>query len=128
MCGTACAPSTSEIAPAARMRDVRKGDQLHVAALELLVEMVEREFATLVHLEVAQLCAALAAQHLPRHDVRVVLHLGGEHGVAWADVRASPRIGDEVDRLGHVLREDRRPRLPADELRHLCARAVVGGV
>jgi hypothetical protein len=36
----------------------------------------------------------------------VVLHLGEHHGVAGADVRPPPRVRDQVDRLGGVLRED----------------------
>ena len=44
-------------------------------------------------------------------------------------VRAAPGVGDEVDRLGHVLREDRRRRLPAPvNARDCAARAVIGRV
>ena len=94
---------------------MREGDQPHVAPRELRVELLQRQLAALVDLQVAQLRAALAAQHLPGHDVRVVLHLRDQHRVAGADVRPAPGVGDEVDRLGHVLREDRRLRLGADE-------------
>jgi hypothetical protein len=69
---------------------VRHRDDPHVAARELRVELLQRDLAAGVDLEVAQLRAALAAQHLPRHDVRVVLHLRDQHRVAGADVRAAP--------------------------------------
>jgi hypothetical protein len=90
--------------------------------------LVKRGFAAGVDLEVAQLCTALAAEDLPGDDVRVVLHLRDQHGVAGVDVRTAPRVGDEVDRLCDVLREDRAPRLCADERGDPPARAVVRGV
>ena len=43
---------------------------------------------------------------LPRHDVRVVLHLGDQHGVARAQVGSRPGVGDEVDCGGDVARKD----------------------
>ena len=61
---------------------MREGDELDVAARELGVELLERELAALVDLQVAQLGAALAAEHLPGDEVRVVLHLRDQHRVA----------------------------------------------
>ena len=87
---------------------MREGDQAHIAARELRVERLERQPPLLVDLQVAKRGAALAAEHLPGDDVRVVLGLGDQHRVAGADVRAAPGVGDEVDRLGDVLGEDRR--------------------
>jgi hypothetical protein len=58
----------------------------------------------------------------------VVLHLCDQDRVALAYVRAAPRIRDEVDRLGHVLGEDRRLWIGAREGRNATARAVVGRV
>ena len=107
---------------------------LHVAPRELGVQLLQRKFAALVDLQVAQRGAALAAQHLPGHDVGVVLELGDQDRVAGADVRpprdapAPPGVGDEVDRLGDVLREHRRPRLGAHERGDPPARAVIGRV
>ena len=53
----------------------------------------------------AQLDVALGLEHVPRHDVGVVLHLGEHDGVARLEVGAAPRMGDEVERLGGVLGE-----------------------
>ena len=54
-------------------------------------------------LEVAVL---LLGQDLPRDEVRVVLHLGEHDRVPAVDVPATPRVRDEVDRLGGVADED----------------------
>ncbi len=67
---------------------MREGHQPHVAPRELRVELLQRQLAALVDLQVAQLGAALAAEHLPGNDVRVVLQLGDQHRVAGAHVRA----------------------------------------
>ena len=42
---------------------------------------------------------------VPRHDVGVVLHVGEHDDVAGGEVGPAPRLGDEVERLGGVLRE-----------------------
>ena len=68
----------------------------------------------------------LAAQQLPRDDVRVVLHLGEHHEVAGADVGPAPRVGDEVDRLGRVAGEDGLAGRRAGERGDLLARDLVG--
>ena len=52
-----------------------------------------------------QRCAAVAARHLPRDQVRVVLHLTHEDLVAWAE-RPSHGLGDEVDGLRRPAGED----------------------
>ena len=54
----------------------------------------------------AQLDAALGGQHVPRHDVGVVLHVGEHDDVAALQVGAAPRVRDQVQRLGGVLGED----------------------
>ena len=107
---------------------VRERHQRDVSARELCPQRLQRELAALVHLEVAQRGLALAAEDLPGHEVGVVLHLGDQHGVAAVHVGAAPRVGDEVDRLGDVLGEDRARRLGAGERRDAAARGVVGGV
>ena len=53
----------------------------------------------------AQLEAPLGGEHLPRHDVGVVLHLGADHDVARAQVGPAPGVGHQVDALGGVLGE-----------------------
>src|SRR5437867_4163809 len=54
----------------------------------------------------AQLDPAFGLEKLPRHQVRVVLHLGEHDRVARGELRAAPRMGDQVERLGAVARED----------------------
>ena len=113
---------------------MRERHQSHVAPRELGVQLLQRQFATVIDLQIAQRRAALAAEHLPGDDVGVVLELGDEDCVARPHIRAlvglsaSPGVGDEVDRLGDVLREYGRLRLSADERGDAPARAVIGGV
>ncbi len=143
MCGTACAPSISDRAPAARTLETISATGLIVpSTFETCVKATrrtsprassessacERELAVLVDLQIAELGAALAAEHLPGNDVRVVLHLGDQHGVAGAHIRTAPRVGDEVDRLGDVLGEDRRLRIAVREGGDPGACALKGGV
>ena len=45
-------------------------------------------------------------EHLPRNEVAVVLHHGEDDFIAFTDIRASPTIGDEINRLRSVPRED----------------------
>ena len=45
-------------------------------------------------------------QHVPRHDVGVVLHLRQHDDVALLQVGPTPAVGDEVETLGGVLGED----------------------
>ena len=54
----------------------------------------------------AQLRALFVAQHLPGHDVRVVLHGGDQDFVAGGDVRAAVGLRDEVDAFGGAAHED----------------------
>ena len=68
-------------------------------------EVGEVELAVGGERDPAQLDAALGGEHVPRHDVGVVLHVGEHDDVAGAEVGPAPRLGDEVERLGGVLRE-----------------------
>ena len=71
--------------------------------------------------------ALALAQEMPRHDVGVVLHDREHDLVARLDALAAERIGDEVDRLGGVAREDDLlGALGVEEAAHLLARALVG--
>ncbi len=40
------------------------------------------------------------------HDVGVVFHFSDEHDVTRLQMRRTPRLGEEVERLGRVFRED----------------------
>ena len=68
--------------------------------------LVEAQLAGVRHRDHTQACALLLAEDLPRHDVRVMLHLGDDDLVAGADVRAAVGLGDEVDGLGRAADED----------------------
>jgi hypothetical protein len=54
---------------------------------------------------------------LERHHVRVVLHHGAQQRVAGAELAAHPAVGDQVARLGRVLREHDAPLVRTDEPR-----------
>ncbi len=72
--------------------------------------------------------ALLLAQHLPGHDVRVVLETGDQHLVARAHVLAAVAPGHEVHRLGGAAQEhDLAALRRAQEALHLRAGALVGG-
>ena len=90
---------------AERIRDVRDGDDLGLRA-EQLLEFIEQQFAAIVDGRDAQLRALLFAQHLPGHDVGVVLHGGDEHFIAGADVSAAVGLRHEVDGFGGAAHED----------------------
>ena len=120
MRGIACAPSTKTgIAAgvgeggdaldrqdrAEGVREVRHGDELR-ARREHALEHVEVDVARLVEGDDREARALLLAEHLPGHDVRVVLEAGDEDLVARADVRAAVGLGHEVDGLGGAAQED----------------------
>jgi len=86
---------------------VRDRNDLDVAARELLVELVQQEPALVVDAHPVEYRAGATRRDLPWHEVRVVLHLGDQDAVARAEIGAAPRVGDEVERLGGVAREDR---------------------
>jgi hypothetical protein len=78
-------------------------DERH--AVEQPVEVGEVELGVVGQRDPAQLEVALGGELLPRDDVGVVLELGQHHRVAGSEVGGAPGPGDEVDRLGRVLRE-----------------------
>ena len=54
----------------------------------------------------AQLDAPLGHEHVPRHDVGVMLHVGEHDHIAGFEVGAPPGLHDEIERLGGVTGED----------------------
>ncbi len=75
---------------------------------------------------VAQRCAFFFGEHLPRHDVGVMFHLGANDLVAFLEVSAPPRIRDEVDGFGGIARPDDLARgFGADEPHHFFAGGFV---
>jgi hypothetical protein len=78
--------------------------------VDQLVSLVKVEPPVRRHAEPAQLRAGPLAEHLPRHDVGVVFHLGDDDLIALPDPQRSAggvaeRVGDQVDALGDVLGE-----------------------
>ena len=120
MCGTACAPSTSTGTSArcaisticwtgltvpSAFETCAHRDQLR-ARREQLRKFVQQQLAAIVDRHDAQLRALLFAEHLPRHDVGVVLHGGDQHFIARADMRAAVGLRDQVDGLGGAAHKD----------------------
>ena len=88
----------------------------------------EVELSLLVERDHREARARALGDVLPRHEVRVVLELGDDDEVSRAEVHEPPGVGDEVQALGRIPREDdllRRRRV--DEAGHGLARALVGG-
>ena len=83
-----------------------RADREELRAVEQLVERREVEAEVGRERDPAQLDAAFGGEHLPRHDVGVVLHVREHDRVAGLQVGARPRVRDEVDRLGRVAGED----------------------
>jgi len=46
---------------------------------------------------------ALFSNHLPRNDVRMVLHFGDDNAIASGQLGAAKGISDQVDSLGRAL-------------------------
>ena len=63
------------------------------------------ELARIVDRRHFQHDALFVAQHLPRHDVGVVLHVGDEHLVARRQEGAAVALRHQVDRLGGAAHE-----------------------
>ncbi len=91
------------------------------------IEVVEHEFARMIHRQHAHGRAGLRRGELPRHDVRMMLELAHENLVAGAEQGAQIRLCDEVDRLGRAAHEHELPAARrVDERRDAVARALVG--
>ncbi len=84
---------------------MRDGDDLRLL-VEQPVELIHEELAVVVDGDHAQDRAGGVAEHLPRHDVGVVLHVGDENLVARPERRAAEAVGDEVDGLRRAAGED----------------------
>ncbi len=89
---------------AQRVRDVGERHELWLEP-EQDLEHVEAQDAVVGDRDELEVAVDLLDEELPRHEVRVVLHLGQDDLVAPADVPPAPAVGDEVDRLGRVAGE-----------------------
>ncbi len=140
-CGTDCAPSTRVTAPAWCARrmiscgrvdraqhvgHVGEGDQLRArarAARGRLPDPAARRRVTGMNSRRRPL---LGGQHVPGHQVGVVLHLGQDHHITGLQVGPAPGVRHQVDRLGGVAGEDHLPGgRCVDEFGHLLACAFV---
>src|SRR5258705_409530 len=96
-----------------------------VPASNLCGRSAQVQLATVGDRDVLDARADALGQQLPRHDVAVVLHLSAEDDIASAQVGAPPGVGDEIDRLAGVAREDDfAGGAGVDEARDLLARLL----
>ena len=113
------------VLPAENVRHLRHGDDLRAFGDERF-DLLEIHAAVGRALDKLQLRAGLAADHLPRQQVAVVLHDGHEHLIARLDVRQAVAVSDKVQALGRVAGEDDLPlRACADEIAHRLARLLI---
>ncbi len=120
MCETDCAPSTSTRAPwrCAIAVISRTGvtvpsaletcviETMRVLRIEQLFIFLENDLAAIVDRRDAQPGAGLGAEHLPGHDIGVMLEPGDDDLVALSHIAAAPGLGDEIDALGRAAHED----------------------
>ena len=121
MCGTAWAPSMSVVMPRALAAAIsRRTGNTVPSALDTWAKASRRvrgahqgldrlgmHLAARIHRRDHELRAGLLAQHLPGHDVGVVLEIGDEHLIAR--LAASERaiaLRDQIDGLGRAAHED----------------------
>ena len=96
------------------------------ARVKLALELIQHQFASVVHRPDSQYRATALAQQLPRHDVGVVLHLGDEDLVAGLETLPKARC-HEVDGLGRTAYEyDLFAACRVDEALHRISRRLVG--
>ena len=113
---------------AQRVGDEVRGHDLHVPLARERIQTAEVELPLIVERNQLEAGTRPLGDVLPGDEVRVVLELGDDHEVAGPEVHQPPGVGDEVQALGRVSREDdllRRRRV--DEAGHGLARALVGG-
>ena len=102
-------------------------DQPDLAVRQQRLERRHVELAGIGDRGDAQLDAVRVAQHLPGHDVGVVLHRRDQHRLARLQHAAAVAVGDQVDRLGAVAGEHDLAAVGAFSSRgHRVARGFVG--
>ena len=94
-----------------------------------LIESLDRlgvHLAARIHGRHHELRACLLAQHLPGHDVRVMLEMGKEHLIARLEQGTTIALRDQIDGLGRAAHEhDLARRAGVDEARDALACALV---
>jgi hypothetical protein len=88
---------------AERVRDLRGSTQTCLRPNNFV--LVEDDLASIVDGRHAQPCALLGRQHLPGHDVGVVLEPRDHDLVALVHVPPAPRLRDQVDAFGRAAHE-----------------------
>ena len=101
---------------AEHVRDVRERHEPRPPR-EKTLERLEVERPLVGHRHVPEPELPLPGEQDPRHQVRVVLHLGQEDLVPLDERPPRPRVDDEVDRLRRPLREDDLLPMPGPEKR-----------
>ena len=105
---------------------VRDRDQAHPSVRQQRLERRHVELAGIGHRRHPQFDPAPVAQHLPGHDVGVVLHLGDQHRLVRPQQRAVA-VRDQVDGAGRAAGEhDLVARRRVQQGRHLVAHALIG--
>ena len=113
------------VLPAENIRHLRHGDDLRALGNERF-DLLKIHTAVGRALDELQLRARLAADHLPRQQIAVVLHDRHEHLIARLDVRQAVAVGDEVQALGRVAgKDDLTRRACPDEIAHGLARLLI---
>mmetsp|Transcript_74937 Transcript_74937/g.193395 ORF Transcript_74937/g.193395 Transcript_74937/m.193395 type:complete len:283 (-) Transcript_74937:553-1401(-) len=111
---------------AQHVRDVGHGHQASALA-EQALEVVAIEHAVWRQPRKEHLGALLLGDHLPRHEVGVVLHDRDDDLITLTDVGATPGVGHHVDRLRSVpCEDDLVDVVRSDEARYLLARGLEG--
>ena len=104
---------------------MRKRDQFRGPREKRFVG-VQIQQAGFGHRDEIQFDAALRLKHVPRDEVRVVLHLGQDDKVTGFEVRTRPCVSDQVDRFSGIARvNDLSSMRRIDELRDLLTRSFV---
>ena len=140
MCGTACAPSMSVVMPRAlaaaislrtgrivpRALDTWAKANRRVRGAHQSLDCLGVHLAARIHGRHHELRAGLLAQHLPGHDVRVMLEMGNEHLIARLEQGTSIALRDQIDGLGRAAHEhDLARRTGVDEARDALACALI---
>ena len=108
------------------VRGLRERDDLRARPEQLLI-LLEHDFAAVVHGNDAQHGAFLLGDHLPGHDLGVVLEHREHDFVARLQELPAVGVGDEIDAFGRAADEDDfLDRRCTEERLHLFAGLFVG--
>jgi len=90
---------------AERVRNLSERHQLGTRVQQFGV-FIELQLAVIIDRNHAQSRSLFSAQHLPRHDVGVVLQMADDDFIIATDIGAAPGLGHQIDRLGGAAGED----------------------